>query len=132
MFRRRQEEWRDPIWPEIEKYLWWALFVGVLAWAFVQLYSLMLYVNLVWVNNETLRLPGWTSYTIHALTRMTGFTLGLIWLGLMVWAEQFLDKGLRRKMLRPRAYKILGYAVGLGAVSIALITFLPLIWGAPN
>ncbi|MEM9773898.1 MAG: hypothetical protein AAF902_04915 [Chloroflexota bacterium] len=132
MFRRRQEEWHKPIWPEVEKYLWWALFVGVLVWAFIQLYSLMLYVNLVWVNNETWRLPGWTSFTIHALTRITGFTLGTIWLGLMVWSEQFLDKALRQEKLRPRAYKMLGYALGLGIVSIGLLTLLPWLWGVPN
>ena len=132
MFRRRQEEWRDPIWPEVEKYIWWFLFVVVLAWAFIQFYSLMLYVNLVWVNNETFRLPGWTAYTIHALTRITGFTLGTLWLGLMVWSEQFLDTGLRRNMLRPRAYKMLAYTAGLGVISIALVTFLPLLWGVPS
>ena len=80
MFRRKREEWRQPVWPEIERYLWWIVFTIILAWAFYQLYALLLYVNVVWVNNEQWRLPGWYPFTIGALTRFTGFALGTVWL----------------------------------------------------
>ena len=132
MFRNRQsKEWRRPIWPDIEKYLWWALILGILAWAFFELYTLMLYVNLVWVNNETLRLPGWYSFTIHALTRMTGFILGTIWLGVMVWSERHLELALGKGTLRPTSVRLFGYSAGLGILCLILLRVLPWLWGIP-
>ncbi len=131
MFKRRQEEWRRPIWPEIEKYLWWAAILVVLAWSFYELYTLMLYVNLVWVNNETWRLPGWYGFTIHALTRFTGFGLGIIWLGVMIWSEQHLDTALKKDNLRPVSKKVLLYSAGLGVLCLALLRILPWLWGIP-
>ena len=132
MFRKRQrEEWRTPVWPEIEKYLWWAVILVALAWAFYSLYTLMLYVNLVWVTNENLRLPGWYDFTIHALTRFSGFGLGTIWLGVMVWSERHLELALRKGVLRPTSGRMLGYCIGLGLLALALIRILPWLWGVP-
>ncbi len=131
MFNRKQEEWRRPVWPEIEKYLWWVVVLVVLAWAFFELYTLMLYINLVWVNNEALRLPGWYGFTIHALTRFTGFALGIIWLGGMVWSEQHLETALRKERLRPAARKLILYSAGLGIICLALLRILPWLWGVP-
>jgi len=131
MFKRRQEEWRRPIWPEIEKYLWWAAILVVLAWAFYELYTLALYINLVWVNNETLRLPGWTAYTIHALTRFSGFILGTTWLGVMVWSERHLELALKKGKLRPVSRKLIGYSAGLGLLCLILLRVLPWLWGVP-
>lgn len=129
--RRKNEEWRRPIWPDIEKYIWWLAILVVLAWAFFELYTLMLYVNLVWVNNETLRLPGWTGFTIHALTRFTGFILGTIWLGVMVWSEWHLEKALNQDRLRQSGRKMLGIVLGIGLLCLALLQILPWLWGVP-
>lgn len=132
MFRKKREEWRRPVWPEIERYLWWIVFTIILAWAFYQLYALLLYVNVVWVNNETWRLPGWYPFTIGALTRFTGFALGTVWLGLMVWSERNLDVALQRGNLRPRAIKLIGYGTVLGIFSAFVLGILPFFWDAPG
>ncbi|MFT5193063.1 MAG: hypothetical protein ACI9EW_000447 [Cellvibrionaceae bacterium] len=132
MFRRQKEEWRLPIWPEIERYLWWIAFTIVLAWAFAQLYALSLYVGVVWVNNEAWRLPGWYPFTIGALTRFVGFILGTIWLGLMVWSERNLDVALQKGKLRARAFRLIGYALATGVFAVIVLAILPLFWDIPS
>lgn len=131
MFRNKREEWRRPIWPEIERYLWWIVFTVVLAWAFYQLYALFLYINVVWVNNEQWRLPGWYPFTIGALTRFTGFALGTVWLGLMVWSERNLDVALQRGRLRQRGVRLIAYGAGLGIMSVLILGVLSWFLGNP-
>lgn len=132
MATKRDDDWRSPIWPEIERYLWWIAFTVILAWAFFQLYALLLYVNVVWVNNEEWRLPGWYPFTIGALTRMTGFALGTIWLGFMVWSERALDVALKKNRLRPRAIRLLCWGAGIGIFSLIMLGILPWFWEMPS
>ncbi|MFK7802982.1 MAG: hypothetical protein AB8G95_15225 [Anaerolineae bacterium] len=132
MSKTSKDDWRTPIWPEIERYLWWIAFTIVLAWAFFQLYALFLYVNVVWVNSEQWRLPGWYPFTIGALTRFTGFALGTIWLGLMVWSERNLDYALSRGNLRSRALWLIGYSTGVGLFAFLMLGILPFFWDLPS
>lgn len=132
MSKTSKDDWRRPIWPEVEKYLWWIAFTIILAWAFYQTYALLLYVNVIWVNNEAWRLPGWYPFTIGALTRFTGFAMGTIWLGLMVWSERNLNLALNRGNLRPRGMKLIGYSLGLGFLAAIVLGILPLFWELPT
>ncbi|MFT5193067.1 MAG: hypothetical protein ACI9EW_000451 [Cellvibrionaceae bacterium] len=107
-------------------------FTIILAWAFFQLYARLLYVNVVWVNSEEWRLPGWYPFTIGALTRFTGFALGTIWLGFMVWSERALDVALKKGKLRSRALKLIGYGFGLGILAVIILEILPWFWDLPS
>lgn len=103
--------------------LWVALAAFVALTAF-QVHATLIYVAILIVENPTLRPTGWTTGTIHALSRILVLILGGLWLALVVFSEGYLGEGKKRHILRTRVLHLMLFTAALYGISYAVLVLL--------
>jgi hypothetical protein len=88
-----------------------------------QAHGTLIAISLAVIENPSLRPYGWTTNTIHALSRVFWLILGILWLGWVTYTEGYLREGYQRKLLRHRTIRL---TITLAAIYAAclLIFFL--------
>ncbi len=92
--------------------VWLVLAIGVALTAF-QIHATLLFLGLLIVENPTFRPSGWSTNTIHSLSRILVLILGAFWLGFVVFLESYLREGRDHQVLRLRVLRLISYIVGI-------------------
>ena len=103
--------------------LWVALAV-LLALAAFQVRATLIYIAILVVEDPSLRPSGWTTGTIHALSRFLVLILGGFWLGLVIFSGEYLGEIGKRRFLRTRVFHLMLFAAALYGVSYAVLVLL--------
>ena len=77
-------------WSLILMYVFWiglAALAGLVAW---QIYSTLIYLATLLLENPDLRPEEWNTYTISGLARLFLLVIGLLWLGFITFTERYL------------------------------------------
>lgn len=106
----------------IEQYSWWLVILALLTLTLFQLHALYVYIWLLIIENPMLRPVGWSSNTLHAISRIGYFIAGIIWILVAYIAEYQLHTKRNAKDKRLVAIKYLG--VMLTLLILAYIPFL--------
>jgi hypothetical protein len=85
---------------------WLVLAVFATLTAF-QIYGTLIAISLAVIKNPSLRPLGWSTNTIHALSRVFWLVLGILWLGWVMFTEGYLREGYQRQLLKNRALRLL-------------------------
>ena len=92
--------------------VWLVLAISAALTAF-QIHATLLFLGLLIVENPTFRPSGWSTNTIHSLSRILILTLGAFWLGFVVFLENYLREGRDRQVLRSRLLRLISYIAGV-------------------
>ncbi len=94
-------------------YALWIVLAALAALTAFQLHATLIYLGILIVENPGLRPTGWTTGTIHALSRMVWLVLGILWLFLVIYSERYLGEAKKRHLLKARTMRLL---ILLGAI----------------
>ena len=75
---------------EVTLYAVWGILTVLWIIVAFQVQNTLLTVGLVMVKYPALTPYGWSSHTIHGLNRLIIFVVGSLWLGIVVYSEQYL------------------------------------------
>ena len=78
---------------EITLYAVWGILTVLWIIVAFQVQATLLTIGLVIVEYPALTPYGWSSHTIHGLNRLIIFVVGSLWLGIVVYSEQYLREG---------------------------------------
>ena len=78
---------------EITLYAAWGILTVLWTIVAFQMQAVLLSIGLVVVKYPALTPYGWSSHTIHGLNRLIIFVVGSLWLGIVVYSEQYLREG---------------------------------------
>ena len=92
--------------------VWLVLAISAALTAF-QIHATLLFLGLLIVENPTFRPSGWSTNTIHSLSRILILILGALWLGFVVFLESYLREDRDRQVLRPRVLRLIFYIAGV-------------------
>ena len=92
--------------------LWLLLAVFAALTAF-EVYAASIYLGILVVENPVLRPVGWSTTTITSLSRMVVLILGILWLGLIIFSEEFLREGQEQQVLISRVKRLFGLTAGI-------------------
>lgn len=110
---------------QVALYSGWLLLSILAAFAAWQLHTALLIVVASWLSSELPRPLGWTQAMLVPISKLSLFTFGSLWLGLMLYMERSLFHSLRRGRAQQRLFSYL-FAISLSLLLAYLaILFVP-------
>lgn len=92
---------------EIVLYIVWA-FVSIL-WTITafQVRAALLALSLLLIQTPALLPYGWSTSTLHGLNRLFVLIIGALWLGLIIFSEDYLREALEEQIFLPKLKRLL-------------------------
>ena len=88
-----------------------------------QVQAALLSIGLIMVQYPALTPLGWSSSTIHGLNRLIIFVVGSLWLGIVIYTEQYLREGCEDGQLFERVKQSL-FAIGGTYLTCGVLMYL--------
>ena len=102
----------------------WVLYAAFAGLTAFQLQATLIYIGLLIVENPDIRPIGWSTGTIVSINRILVLILGLLWLGVVVFAESYLRDGKSKNKLANRALRIFASTGAVYLISYLLLVLL--------
>lgn len=102
----------------------WGLIAVLLVPALMQVKTLLVFIALLIINNETLRPPGWNTDTLVGVDKCTTFLAIGTWLFVVMFAERYLREAREQGRFWVQAGRAIVVIIGIYGASAALLFLL--------
>jgi len=99
----------------------WILLLVLWTLAAFQVQSLVLYLGILVIQNDTLKPAGWSGDTLSGISRCSFLILASIWLGMAIFTEKYLREGATEQHLRQRSLRLGLIGGGIYLLSTGLL-----------
>ena len=102
----------------------WLLSAAMWAAVMFQLQVLLLFFSILVLETSWLRPPGWNNETLKGIEKCGFLVLGSLWLGLVIFSERYLRKGVTENRFWQRVLHLVLVGGGIYGLSAALLYLL--------
>jgi hypothetical protein len=107
-------------------YALWLLLAALLVLAAYQVYSTLIFLGILLIENPATRPAGWNTGTMTALSRFLILVLGGTWLVAVSFLEGYLRDASEQRQLRDRVIRLLLIIGGIFGISYVVLLLLSL------
>jgi len=118
-------KWMKSVYNNLGFLILWLISAVLITLTLFQMHGTIIAIAVVIVNNSTLRPVGWNTGSVYTLSRLFWVILGIVWLGSVVFTEEFLREGMQLGLLRQRVIRLLITIVVIYLVCYLILLFLP-------
>jgi hypothetical protein len=102
----------------------WLLLAAMWAVVLFQLQVLILFLGILVIETPWLRPTGWNSETLKGIERCGFFVMGSLWLGLVLFSERHLRKGVTERRFWRHTLQLILVGGGIYGLSTGLLYLL--------
>lgn len=118
-------KWMKSVYNNLGFLILWLISAVLITLTLFQMHGTIIAIAVAVVKNPALRPVGWNTLTVYSLSRLLWVILGVVWLGWVVFNEEFLREGKQLGLLRRRVILLFTTIVVIYLVCYLILLLLP-------